>query len=241
MNIKKKTLQGFIDRYYLAGNTSSVKVVSNGTLQCDFMTDDQNVVGSIQLNNNPLEEGTLGVYTTDQFIKLLSAVSDDINVDFEKLQGSKDKISSLKISDSDTDVTYVLADLSVIKDVPKISQEPSYDVEIKITKEFIDKFIKAKNAIPDAENFGVVSDGNAVEIVINYSTINQNKIKFKTDVVSCGNMNTVCFSANIFKEILNANKGCEGTLKVSHAGLARAEFTDKEFNTTYFLVQLQVA
>ena len=55
-------------------------------------------------------------------------------------------------------------------------------------------------------------------------------------------MNVVCFSSNLFKEILQANKDAETSkLEISEAGLARVTFTSQNYTSTYYLVQLQTA
>ena len=55
-------------------------------------------------------------------------------------------------------------------------------------------------------------------------------------------MPVTCFSSNLFKEILNANKDAEtGKLEVSAAGLARVTFSSKSYSATYYLVQLQAS
>ena len=125
-----------------------------------------------------------------------------------------------------------------------MKQLPDWNTSINLSKEFIDKFIKAKNAIPESENFGVTCKDNIAEIIINYSSINTNRIKFsvKCDNEDCDDMSVVCFSSNGFKEILQANKDAESAkLEVSEAGLARATFNSKTFTSIYYLVQLQAA
>jgi hypothetical protein len=54
-------------------------------------------------------------------------------------------------------------------------------------------------------------------------------------------MNTVCFSAKLFKEILNANADATGLLEVSSKGLARVSFTNSDYTSTYYLVKLTIA
>jgi ribosome maturation factor RimP len=53
-------------------------------------------------------------------------------------------------------------------------------------------------------------------------------------------MSPVCFSAKLFKEILEANKDCTGTLEISSKGLGRVTFSNKEFSTVYYLVKLSI-
>ena len=239
--MKKTELLNFINRYYLAGATTSVKWKSNdGAVMTDFITDDQNVIGTVSTNLD-LGSNELGVYATPTLTKMLSAVGDDINV---KVNNIDSKSVSIDIDDSDVDMKFMLADLSVIRQVPELKQLPDWNVKLTLSKEFTGKFIKAKNAIPDSENFGVACKDGEAEIIMNYSSINTNRIKFSVqcDKENCDDMSTVCFSSNLFKEILQANKDADtATLEVSAAGLARAVFTSQSYTSTYYLVQLQTA
>ena len=103
--------------------------------------------------------------------------------------------------------------------------------------------LNQKNALPETENFAIESDALGTNMILNYSTLNTNRITWPT--VPEGeqtNLKATCFSANLFKEILVANKEAEtGYIEVSSAGLARVSFTGKGFTSTYFLVQLQAA
>ena len=78
----------------------------------------------------------------------------------------------------------MLADLSVIRQVPQMKQLPNFNVKIKLTDTFADKFIKSKNALPETENFAVKSDGLGSEIVLNYSSLNTNRIIFDVETES---------------------------------------------------------
>ena len=134
----------------------------------------------------------------------------------------------------------MLSDLSVIQQVPNLKSLPKFDIKIDISKEFTSKFIKAKNALPDSDNFAVTSDGTTTNIIINHSNINTNKITFKVTTTETVEMSPVCFSAILFKEILTANSDCTGTLEISSKGLGRVTLSNKDFSTTYYLVKLSV-
>ena len=96
--------------------------------------------------------------------------------------------------------------------------------------------------MPESEHFGIKCAGDNAEVIINYSSINNNRIKFDFDVTNATEMPVTCFSSNLFKEILNANKDAEtGKLEVSAAGLARVTFSSKSYSATYYLVQLQAS
>ena len=237
--MEKKQLTGFIDKYHLAGNANSVRLdVKDKTLNCNFITDDQNVVGSVSMDNFDVRDITLGVYATAQLTKLLTALDTDIAMRVNDADGTA---FSINLSDKTTDVTFMLADLSVIRQVPAMKQLPDFNVKIKLTKDFADKFVKSKNAMPETENFAVESDSLGTNMILNYSTLNTNRITWPT--VPEGeqvDLKATCFSANLFKEILVANKEHEtGFIEVSSAGLARVSFTGKDYSSTYYLVQLQ--
>jgi hypothetical protein len=238
--MKKQELLNFINRYHLAGATTSVKWVSkDGTLETKFITDDQNVIGTIESNNLDLGNHDLGVFATPALVKMLTAIGDDLNV---KVNAMDTTAVSIDMADNDVNMKFMLADLSVIRQVPDLKQLPDWDVTIDLTKEFTSKFIKAKNAIPESENFGIECKDDKTDFIINYSSINTNRIKFNVDSIIHNDMGVVCFSSNGFKEILQANKDAEtAKLEVSAAGLGKVTFTGKSYTSTYYLVQLQAS
>lgn len=237
--MEKNKFENFLGKYYLAGNTDSAKVViKDKTLSTSFITTDQNVIGEVTLNSFDSKDAELGVYTTSQLLKLLSAFDSDIDVSFGETEG---KVYSMNFKDKTTNVTYMLADLSVIRQVPALKTLPDFDCSINITKEFVSKFIKAKNALPESDNFAVQCTNGETNIVINYSSINTNRINFKVDANSASDFSPICFSAKIFKEILLANDGAQGTLEISSKGLARVTFTNSDYSSTYYLVKLTIS
>lgn len=236
--MKKEKLSNFISKYYLAGNADSVKlIVKDKVLSTKFITADQTVIGEVELNEFDAEDVEFGVYTTGQLIKLISALDDSVNLTFNKVES---KVYSVTMDDTITKASYMLSDLSVIPTAPNLKQLPPFDVKIELTKEFTSKFIKAKNALPEADNFAVESDGTNTNIIINYSNVNTNKISFKATTLETSSMSPVCFSAKLFKEILESNKDCTGTLEISSKGLGRVTFSNKEFSTVYYLVKLSI-
>ena len=214
-------------------------VAKDGGIETEFITDDQNVIGHVKADNLDFGTNELGVYATPQLVKMLSAVGEDLSVDVNKVEGTA---VSIGVNDNDVDMTFMLADLSVIRQVPDLKNTPDWNASINITNDFRNKFIKAKNALPESENFGISCSNDSVEMIINYSTINSNRIKFQVDAETSSDMSVVCFSSTLFKEILQANKDAEsGKLEVSSAGLARVSFTGKAYSSTYYLVQLQTS
>ncbi len=238
--MKKSDLLNYVGRYHLAGATTSVKwVAKDGNLETEFITDDQNVIGRVKADNLDFGTNELGVYATPQLVKMLSAVGDDLNVKVNDVDGTA---VSVGVNDKDVDMTFMLADLSVIRQVPDLKNTPDWNATINLDATFINKFIKAKNALPESENFGIKCSSGKVEVIMNYSSINTNRIKFDQDVDGAIDMGVICFSSSLLKEILQANKGFEsGKLSVSEAGLAEVSFELKNGEATYYLVQLQTS
>jgi hypothetical protein len=181
-------------------------------------------------------QGSLGINHTGALTKMLGAVGENINID---VQQASNKNYAMKISEGSTKMTFMLADTTVIPAVPTINAEPDYKVTIDINDEFITKFIKAKNALPDAKNFAVQVKGGKTVFVINYTTINADNISFEIGNTPVADMEPICFSADKLKEVLIANRGDAGKLHVSPDGLARIDFAGTDFESSYWLVQLQ--
>jgi hypothetical protein len=234
--MEKSKLQAFINRYYLAGNCEAVilKEDSDG-INCELIDMDQTVVGKIQWKTTPFMKGSLGINHTGALTKMLGAVGENITIDVKDASG---KNYAMKISEGNTQLTFMLADTTVIPAVPTINAEPDYVVTIPVNEEFISKFIKAKNALPDAKNFAIQVQNGKIKFIINYTTVNADNISFEMDGGSEA-IEPICFSADKLKEILVANRGDAGHLHVSTEGLARINFSGTDFDSTYWLVQLQ--
>jgi hypothetical protein len=181
-------------------------------------------------------KGELGINHTGALIKMLGAVGENINIDVKDAAG---KNYAMTISEGSTKATFMLADTTVIPAVPTINAEPDYQIQIPVNDEFISKFIKAKNALPDAKNFAVQVKDGTIKFIINYTTVNSDNISFEVGNTPGKDMEPVCFSADKLREVLIANRGDAGQLHVSPDGLARIDFIGTDFESSYWLVMLQ--
>ena len=233
--MNKHSLNRFIDKYYLGGNCSSVIINSKGDkLSTRFITGDKNLLGELHMTGWNFDEADLGVYNTEQLVKLLSVLSENISMNLTK---AGDKAVSLKISDTKSDVNYMLSDLSVITTPPNLKSIPDFEVKIKVDKTFMSKFIAGKGALSDTDNFTVITDDEGVKVVIGYAEINTNRVTLPVETESYDKIENVSFNANLFRDVLVANKECESaTLEVSSGGLARINFKIDEYDATYYLV-----
>ena len=236
--MNKHILTRFISKYNLNGNVSSVVLNSkDDTLSTRFITGDKSLLGELKLDNWTFEDANLGVYDTEQFSKLLDVLSDDIKIN---LKSFDTKAVALEVSDDYAKVNYMLSDLSVINQPPELKQLPEFQVKIKVDTKFITKFIAGKGALPDTDTFTVVTDNDTAKVVIGYSAINTNRVTLPVETETFEDISRVSFNANLFKEVLSANKECESALlEVSEQGLSRISFNIDDYSVVYYLVAVQ--
>ena len=236
--MNKYKLTRFIDKYHLGGNVNAVVINSKGdSLSTRFITGDKALLGELKMNNWTFEDSELGVYDTEQLSRLLGVLDDDVTLN---LTQSGDKAIAVEISDALSKVNFMLSDKSVINQPPALKQLPEFEVSIKVDSNFIQRFISGKSALPDTDTFTVLSDDDGVKLVIGYSSINTNRVTIPVETTESSNIDNVSFNANLFKDVLVANKECESaTLEVSEGGLSRINFKVDDYDATYYLVAVQ--
>jgi len=236
--MEKQSLNRFVSKYNLAGLVESVKWESkDGSLNTSFISDDKSVLGSVTMKEFEGTNATFGVYDTSKLTKMLSVLGNDVEFSINDIDG---KPVSLKFKDGSTSVNYMLADLSVIPNVPDLKQLPDFDVEIKLDSNFINKFIKAKGALADENNFTFLCKDGKSQIILGYSNINTNRIVIDVDANCSGEIQPISFSATYLKEILVANReATDATLKISSQGLSHIHFEIDNYESNYYLVEIQ--
>ena len=66
------------------------------------------------------------------------------------------------------------------------------------------------------------------------------RVNIPTESESCDIDTPVTFNANLFKEVLVANRECSSAiLEVSTEGLARVNFKIDDYDSTYYIVAMQ--
>jgi len=234
----KYKLTRFIDKYHLGGNVNAVVINSKGDkLSTRFITGDKALLGELEMNSWSFQDTELGVYDTEQLSRLLGVLDDDVSLN---LTQSGDKAIALEISDQYSKVNFMLSDKSVINQPPILKGIPEFQVEIKVDSSFIKRFISGKSALPDTDTFTVIADDDGVKLVIGYSSINTNRVTIPVETSASSNIENVSFNANLFKDVLVANKECESaTLYVSEQGLSKINFKVDQYDATYYLVAVQ--
>ena len=236
--MQKSKLDRFIQKYNLGGNVNSVKWKSTtDTLSPTFVTPDKSLLGTVKVDKFQFEEAELGVYQTDQLKSLIGVLGDDISLDLSKFG---DKAVSLKVKNGPVSVDYVLSDLSVIADPPALKRLPEFGTRIKLDTSFINTFIKGKSALSDVDTFTVLNGKNGLEVIIGYSSTNTNRVNIPVETETNDLTNGVSFNANLFKEVLVANRECSSAiLEVSNEGLAKVNFKVDDYDSTYYIVAMQ--
>ena len=236
--MNKYKLTRFIDKYHLGGNVNAVVINSKkDSLTTRFITGDKALLGELSMNNWTFDEAELGVYDTEQLSRLLGVLDDDVNLN---LTQSGDKAIAVEISDALSKVNFMLSDKSVINQPPPLKQLPDFQVQIKVDSNFIQRFISGKSALPDTDTFTVITSDDGVKLVIGYSSINTNRVTIPVETETYEDIENVSFNANLFKDVLVANKECESaTLEVSEKGLSKINFKVDQYDVTYYLVAVQ--
>ena len=236
--MEKTKLNKFIQKYNLGGNVNSVKwTAGTNQLKTSFVTPDKSLLGTVVAENVKFEEADMGVYQTDQLQKLLNVLDNEVDLSLTK---AGDKAVSLKVKNGSVSVDYVLSDLSVIPDPPALKRLPDFQTKVKLDTQFIDTFIKGKSALSDVDMFTFVNDkeGN-LNAVIGYSSTNTNRVTIPVETDTNGLTDAVTFNANLFKEMLVANKECKSAvLEVSNEGLAKVNFKIDDYDSTYYIVAM---
>tara|TARA_Y100001938_G_scaffold140479_1_gene208718 strand:+ start:211 stop:933 length:723 start_codon:yes stop_codon:yes gene_type:complete len=237
--MQKTKINKFIQKYNLGGNVNSVKwKADTNKLTTSFVTPDKSLLGTVVVDNVKFESADLGVYQTDQLQKLLGVLDDDVSMTLTK---AGDKAVSLNVKNGSVSVDYVLSDLSVIPDPPALKRLPDFQTKIKLDSNFIDTFIKGKSALSDVDMFTFVNDksGN-LNAVIGFANINTNRVNIPVDTETNGVDDPITFNANLFKEMLVANKDCtSAVLEVSNEGLAKVNFKIDDYDSTYYIVAMK--
>jgi len=244
--MEKERLLDFVGRYHLGGEIeATVWETAEGSLLTRFITGDKSMIGDVKMDNFVgFEDGVeLGVLTTSQLVRMLSVLSDDINLNLNKVEADDEtKYVSIDLVDNSNDVTYMLSDLSVVQRSKGLKQTPEFHWSFNLTKDFVDTYIRAKGALSETKIFTMLKDKDGThKVVLGYSQVNTNRITMGIEGVSDTTMDRpISFNAEYFKNILTANKGAKlATLQVSNEGLAYIHIEDGDYTANYYLVEAE--
>ena len=253
----KTTLESMIKKYYLANLAeTSIWKVLNDKKQLRMATCTPNYVLSAVVELNNFDEVTtteFAVNDTTKLLKMLNALDEDIKLSVNQDGGGK--IYNIVVNSGNIEMDYVTADINVlrtngvIKTISKVN-EPPFEVEIILDKDFIDTYIASTTALADSENVVFqMNKANKLEMVIGHSqgankSLNTSKIKYipKTTAGKDVLLSSLGFSSNYLKQILTANKdSAETILKLSVTKpMVNIQFVAGEITSTYHLTGILV-
>jgi len=235
--MNKNNLLRFIQKYSLGGLIESVAWNAEGTkLSVRFISDDKTLLGEVEFNAFTSNPFNVGIYTTSLLKNMIGVLDSDIKLKVDK---SGDKAVTLKLNSDDTETSYQLADFRCIPPVPDLKTLPEFTIEIDMTSQMVDKFIKAKGALSDIDTFTIFTEGGDLKMAIGYSSISTNRVTITCQKNVLVEIKPISFSAKYLKEILTANKeATNAKLKVSTDGLSHVEFQIDDFVCKYYLVEI---
>ena len=240
----KETLLTFIRRYSLGNTISKTKwkyTVGEKTLHTRAAADNRSFVVDVIRNDFVdfgADDAVICIGDTEKVKNMLSPFNDDadINVVINK---SGDRILGMQFSNKDIECYCTAADPTAIDPVAKSLQDiPEYHVVIPLTEEFLEQFLKARNALKDVESFSVGMNKKGVfEVVIGYATSNSNRIRITpaTDPDKNKLDTALAFPIKNVAEVFKANSDIpNGTLSINSDGIARLYFKNDKYTCTYF-------
>lgn len=241
--IQKNTLQSVISKYYLNGLIESVKWEIKGKkLIINFTSPNKDMLGRVELKKFDLDDINLAIYNTTQLNKLLNITAGELLL---KVSKSGLIANKLQISDSQFNVSYSLADISLIGKIASVTEPEKYEIEVELNEEQINALIKSKNALGiEDENINItqgktLDDENILLFTFGENTEHSNKVTYSIPVNNVVPNLNLPFNSNYIKEILSANKDLEKCkMSIFSEGLLKFEFSDKKGpNSKYFLVR----
>ena len=235
--INKILLQSIINKYYLGINETVKWKISNGQLEIRFMTPSQDVIGEIKCFDFPLNDSELAVFDTRKLLNLVSICSGNLLLELENTRGINTK---LKISDSNYNLDYALADPLLVGKVGTVNT-PEWDIMLKLSSEDVENLIRAKNALTGVDDFLITTDtsldGEKIcKFTFGGAEGHNNKISYQImGEINVDNLQ-LPFNSDTFKNILNFNKDAdEGKLYINEMGLIMLEFYNKNLECKYYM------
>lgn len=240
--MKKEILEIFIRRYALGGEINKVKwkyTAADKTLHTRAAADNRSFVADVVMSDftdfGP-DDLVLCFGDTEKIKSMMSPFGEDINVTINK---AGDRILGLTVSDTDCESYCTCADPTSIDPVAKNLQDiPEYHVVVPLTEEFLEKFLKARNALKDVDSFSVgMNKKGLFEVVIGYTTSNSNRIRITpaTDPAKNKLDTALAFPVAYIAEAFKANQDIpSGTLSINNGGISRLYFKSDKFACTYY-------
>ena len=246
--MQKSVLETFIKRYSLSGACEASHWYSDAdakTLTVRAHSDTKTVILKIVLKKwEGVETCQMALPSSLKLKSMLGPIGDEVTFTLNKI---RDKVASFTIADPDCEAICTVAEYDAFPetlDTDTADVPIDFEVEVKLTPEFIARLMKAINALNDAKDFVLINNKKGgLDMVINYEETNTNRIRIPVATLPDKDKMDVPmgFSTTILKSILNVNESVENSvLRVSSRGIAVIGFDDDLFKSTYFLFPTRV-
>lgn len=247
--MQKADLVNLIKKYYLDGVTFQEN--SSGFNPVLFSVQEKNCRIKIKSgdkslmvmldHNLELDDCDLVVPESKNLLTYLSAFDNEIELTPEK---SGLEYHSLKISDKSLNGNLALGSVDVVEKDTNVNLPSEYDVVIELTRDEIDRFLKAKKGIGDAKIVAFIPDGDKVDVVINYSVQNHNVDTITTQfskVTVNNEFEVMAFKVDVLSAILQNNSDFrEAKIELLGQGLMVAEFKGEDYEVKYLLKPIAI-
>lgn len=269
--MRKSILESFIDKYSLDGVCETAHWYSDAVtniLTAKAHPDSKDVVLKVVLKQwNGVESCQIALPSSTKIRSMLAPLGDEVQLSFNKV---RDKVANFTVYDNDCEAICTVAEYDAFEETYDVDLDQKdvpdeFDVEMKLTRGFLDIMMKSINALKDAKDFVLMNNKKGeLDMIINYEATNTNRIRIPVETVEGKNKLFVPlgFSAKVFKAIVNANplppiptspKLKDGEpppppvvippdpiMKVSSRGIAILKFEDDMFKSTYFMFASRV-
>jgi len=240
--MKKERLIRFINKYNLDNIMEAVKwknIASEKVLRTRGELQSKTFIMDVTMKDFSefTEDVIIPIVNTPKIKAMLSPFEEDITL---TLNTNGDRVVGFSVSDQNCESYCTAADPSAIPPVSKdITDKQNYEVEILLTEEFVDKFLKAKLALSELEDFTIrMNKNDKVEFVVGYSVANTNRITLIAPTINGKDKfdgQPIKFLSKNFIEVLKANKEItDGVLYLTSRGVIKTIFKSDEFDSTYW-------
>lgn len=245
--MKKTDFQEFINKYYLGGILNSDNTylpvpinIENKIAKVILRSTDKTTLVSIDMNLD-IPDGEIIIGDTAELLSILNAFGSDIEVKPKQIQ--QKYFNQLHIADNDISAKVALADPIGVTERAQLKGTPESDCTIKLNKDFVEKFLKAKRALNKSTIFAVIPNtfANKLDFVINYSqdqnvnsiTVPFENVEIKTD------FEPLFFNLSTFAAILSENTEYrEAVIEFSNVGMVVFKFKGEDYDCLYAMKSL---
>lgn len=244
----KHVLETFIKRYSLGGICETGHWYSdaeNKSLTARAHTETKTVILKVTLKKwDNVETCQMALPSASKVKGMLSPIGEDVTITINKV---RDRIANFTVSDNDCEAVVTVAEFDAFAetlDTDSADLPTDFDVEIPLSEEFIERFLKSVSALSESKDFVLMNNKKGgLDIVVNYQETNTNRIRIPVPA-SAGKDKLdppIAFSTPELKAILATNERTQNpVLKVSSRGIAVITFDDDLFKSTYFLFPTRV-